>query len=77
MQDDEKPSRHNRLSGDILYPSSSTEHDLSTFKDGMQLDRKQWEMSSFYDEDRLDKIWDGIGCTLTKTLKSTASMYLC
>ncbi|KMT05570.1 hypothetical protein BVRB_7g168140 isoform C [Beta vulgaris subsp. vulgaris] len=61
MQDDEKPSRHNRLSGDILYASSSTEHDLSTFKDGMQLDGKQWEMSSFYDEDRLDKIWDGIG----------------
>ncbi|XP_021720133.1 uncharacterized protein LOC110687799 isoform X3 [Chenopodium quinoa] len=56
--DVEKPSCHNRLFGDELYPIDSIEHELRTFKNGMQLDGRQCEINSFYDEDRHDIFWN-------------------
>uniref|UniRef100_A0A803LNI9 Uncharacterized protein n=1 Tax=Chenopodium quinoa TaxID=63459 RepID=A0A803LNI9_CHEQI len=56
--DVEKPSCHKRLFGDELYPIDSLEHELSTFKNGMQLDGRQCKINSFYDEDRHDIFWN-------------------
>ncbi|XP_057534705.1 uncharacterized protein LOC130813036 isoform X3 [Amaranthus tricolor] len=51
MEDVEIPSRHNLLSRNKLGPFSDSEHELSTSKDCMHYDVKQYKMNSHCDED--------------------------
>ena len=62
MEDVEIPSRHNLLSRNKLGPFSDSEHELSTSKDCMHYDVKQYKMNSHCDEDEAGYVnfWNGM-----------------